>query len=111
MVFHYWDLFVVSAYGDKIYRYNGYTGSPRGVYLEGGGLDHPWGLIFDKGSNDTYVTRYLEFVRFVAPFLDDLIYILLLVASTRTTSSGTSNLPGVCMVVMDRHQPMVASTS
>jgi len=56
MVFHYWDLFVVSAYGDKIYRYNGYTGSPRGVYLEGGGLDHPWGLIFDKGSNDTYVT-------------------------------------------------------
>jgi len=56
LVFHYWDLYVVSAYGDKVYRYNGYTGSPRGVYLEGGGLDHPWGLIFDKFSNDTYVT-------------------------------------------------------
>merc|ERR1711904_334867 len=56
LVFHYWDLYVVSAYGDKIYRYNGYTGSPRGVYLEGGGLDHPWGLIFDKFTNDTYVT-------------------------------------------------------
>jgi hypothetical protein len=56
LVFHYWDLYVVSAYGDKIYRYNGYTGSPRGVYLEGGGLDHPWGLIFDKYTNDTYVT-------------------------------------------------------
>merc|ERR1711975_12498 len=40
----------------KIYRYNGYTGSPRGVYIEGGGLDHPWGLIFDKFTNDTYVT-------------------------------------------------------
>jgi hypothetical protein len=56
MVFHYWDLYVASAYGDKIYRYNGYTGSPRGVYIEGGGLDHPWGLIFDKFTNDTYVT-------------------------------------------------------
>jgi len=56
LVFHYWDLYVVNAYGDKIYRYNGYTGSPRGVYLEGGGLDHPWGLIFDKYTNDTYVT-------------------------------------------------------
>lgn len=56
LVFHYWDLYVVSAYGDKIYRYNGYTGSPRGVYIEGGGLDHPWGLIFDKYTNDTYVT-------------------------------------------------------
>jgi len=56
LVFHYWDLYVVSAYGDKVYRYNGYTGSPRGVYLEGGGLDHPWGLIFDKFTNDTYVT-------------------------------------------------------
>jgi len=56
LVFHYWDLFVVSAYGDKVYRYNGYSGSPRGVYLEGGGLDHPWGLIFDKYTNDTYVT-------------------------------------------------------
>merc|ERR1712072_723557 len=56
LVFHYWDLYVVSAYGDKIYRYNGYTGSPRGVYIEGGGLDHPWGLIFDKNTNDTYVT-------------------------------------------------------
>jgi hypothetical protein len=56
MVFHYWDLYVVSAYGDKVYRYNGYTGSPRGVYIEGGGLDHPWGLIFDKYTNDTYVT-------------------------------------------------------
>merc|ERR1719247_721856 len=56
LVFHYWDLYVVSAYGDKVYRYNGYTGSPRGVYLEGGGLDHPWGLIFDHGTNDTYVT-------------------------------------------------------
>merc|ERR1719240_1059258 len=56
LVFHYWDLYVVSAYSDKIYRYNGYTGSPRGVYLEGGGLDHPWGLIFDKFTNDTYVT-------------------------------------------------------
>merc|ERR1712054_522092 len=56
MVFHYWDLYVASAYGDKIYRYNGYTGSPRGVYIEGGGLDHPWGLIFDKYTNDTYVT-------------------------------------------------------
>merc|ERR1712167_154180 len=48
--------YVVSAYGDKVYRYNGYTGSPRGVYIEGGGLDHPWGLIFDKYTNDTYVT-------------------------------------------------------
>jgi len=56
LVFHYWDLYVVSAYGDKVYRYNGYTGSPRGVYIEGGGLDHPWGLIFNKYSNDTYVT-------------------------------------------------------
>jgi len=56
LVFHYWDLYVVSAYGDKVYRYNGYTGSPRGVYIEGGGLDHPWGLIFDHGTNDTYVT-------------------------------------------------------
>merc|ERR1712178_393491 len=56
LVFHFWDLYVASAYGDKIYRYNGYTGSPRGVYLEGGGLDHPWGLIFDKYTNDTYVT-------------------------------------------------------
>jgi hypothetical protein len=56
LVFHYWDLYVVSAYGDKIYRYNGYTGSTRGVYLEGGGLDHPWGIIFDKYTNDTYVT-------------------------------------------------------
>merc|ERR1711988_1058662 len=56
LVFHYWDLYVVSAYSDKIYRYNGYTGSPRGVYLEGGGLDHPWGIIFDKFTNDTYVT-------------------------------------------------------
>jgi len=56
LVFHYWDLYVVSAYGDKVYRYNGYTGSPRGVYIEGGGLDHPWGLIFDKYTNDTYVT-------------------------------------------------------
>jgi len=56
IVFHYWDLYVVSAYGDKVYRYNGYTGSPRGVYIEGGGLDHPWGLIFDKTTNDTYVT-------------------------------------------------------
>jgi hypothetical protein len=56
IVFHYWDLYVVSAYGDKVYRYNGYTGSPRGVYLEGGGLDHPWGLMFDKYTNDTYVT-------------------------------------------------------
>jgi len=56
LVFHYWDLYVVSAYGDKVYRYNGYTGSPRGVYIEGGGLDHPWGLIFDKFTNDTYVT-------------------------------------------------------
>merc|ERR1711970_426600 len=56
IVFHYWDLYVVSAYGDKVYRYNGYTGSPRGVYIEGGGLDHPWGLIFDKYTNDTYVT-------------------------------------------------------
>jgi hypothetical protein len=56
MVFHYWDLYVVSAYGDKVYRYNGYTGSPRGIYLEGGGLDHPWGIIFDKNTNDTYVT-------------------------------------------------------
>jgi len=56
LVFHYWDLYVVSAYGDKVYRYNGYTGSPRGVYIEGGGLDHPWGLIFDKLTNDTYVT-------------------------------------------------------
>merc|ERR1719240_927952 len=56
LVFHYWDLYVVSAYGDKVYRYNGYTGSPRGVYIEGGGLDHPWGLIFDKTTNDTYVT-------------------------------------------------------
>jgi len=56
LVFHYWDLYVVSAYGDKVYRYNGYTGSPRGVYAEGGGLDHPWGLIFDKFTNDTYVT-------------------------------------------------------
>lgn len=56
MVFHYWDLYVVSAYGDKVYRYNGYTGSPRGIYLEGGGLDHPWGIVFDKNTNDTYVT-------------------------------------------------------
>merc|ERR1719253_177024 len=56
LVFHYWDLYVVSAYGDKVYRYNGYTGSPRGVFIEGGGLDHPWGLIFDKFTNDTYVT-------------------------------------------------------
>jgi len=56
LVFHYWDLYVVSAYSDKIYRYNGYTGSPRGVYLEGGGLDHPWGIIFDKYTNDTYIT-------------------------------------------------------
>merc|ERR1711975_3671 len=56
MVFHYWDLYVVSAYGDKVYRYNGYTGSPRGIYIEGGGLDHPWGIIFDKYTNDTYVT-------------------------------------------------------
>jgi hypothetical protein len=55
-VFHYWDLYVVSAYNDKVYRYNGYTGSPRGVYIEGGGLDHPWGLLFDKYTNDTYVT-------------------------------------------------------
>jgi len=56
LVFHYWDLYVISAYGDKVYRYNGYTGSPRGVYNEGGGLDHPWGIIFDKKTNDTYVT-------------------------------------------------------
>merc|ERR1712054_706486 len=56
MVFHYWDLYVVSAYGDKVYRYNGHTGSPRGIYIEGGGLDHPWGIIFDKYTNDTYVT-------------------------------------------------------
>jgi len=56
LVFHYWDLYVVSAYNDKVYRYNGYTGSPRGIYIEGGGLDHPWGLIFDKTTNDTYVT-------------------------------------------------------
>jgi len=56
MVFHYWDLYVVSAYNDKVYRYNGYTGSPRGIYIEGGGLDHPWGLIFDKYTNDTYVS-------------------------------------------------------
>jgi hypothetical protein len=56
IVFHYWDLDAVSAYDDVVYRYNGYTGSPRGVYAQGGGLDHPFGIIFDKNTNDTYVT-------------------------------------------------------
>lgn len=56
IIFHYWDMYAVSAYDDKVYRYNAYTGSPRGVYAEGGGLDHPWGIAFDRTTNDTYVS-------------------------------------------------------
>merc|ERR1711959_135330 len=50
------NFYVASERTNSVLVYDGYTGSPRGVYIEGGGLDHPWGLIFDKYTNDTYVT-------------------------------------------------------
>jgi len=56
LVFHYGDLYVASAYNDKVYRYNARTDSPRGVYAEGGGLDHPFSVMFDKHTNDTYIS-------------------------------------------------------
>jgi len=57
LMFHYLDLFVTSAMYDRVYRYNGYTGSPRGVFIDGGPnrLDLPWAVLFDL-NNNTFVS-------------------------------------------------------
>jgi len=58
-VFHYLDLYVVSAMYDRVYRYNGKTGSPRGIYIDNDStqqIDMPWGIIFDKTDNGTFLS-------------------------------------------------------
>jgi len=54
IVFHYQDLFVASAHGNAVLRYNGQTGSPRGTFVHD--ILSPWGIAFDRYSNDTYVS-------------------------------------------------------
>jgi len=58
LVFHYLDLYVTSALYDRVYRFNGMTGSPRGIYIDDGNvnqLDVPSAIIFDKDSNKAFV--------------------------------------------------------
>ena len=65
LVFHYNDLFVASHFSSAVFRFAS-TGSPRGVYISD--VQYPWGITFDKLTNDSYVTsaendhvyRYLE---------------------------------------------------
>lgn len=42
------DLYVASAYNDKVYRFNGKTGAARGVYAESDELDAPWQVMFAR---------------------------------------------------------------
>ena len=57
LVFHFWNMYVASAFNDAVYVYNANTGSPKGMYIgPGSGLKTPWGLVFDRNTNQTFVS-------------------------------------------------------
>lgn len=45
------DLYVASSGNDRILRYDGTTGQPRGAFVEGPPLSQPFSLIFDPGGD------------------------------------------------------------
>jgi len=76
LIFHYGDLYVVSALNNAVYRFNGMTGALRGLYLHGrqntvDELKFPWTIKFDGKTNDSYVSSQNthHIIRFNAPTL------------------------------------------
>jgi DNA-binding beta-propeller fold protein YncE len=68
LTFHYDDLYVVSARDGAVYRFNGYTGSPKGVFA-GTGLSMPWNIMFERSTNLSYISNEgsHEIVRYKPP--------------------------------------------
>jgi hypothetical protein len=74
LVFHYGDLYVVSALDQAVYRFNGLTGSLKGVHSSGtlshsGVLKSPWSIKFHTATNDSYISsgQTHSIVRFNQP--------------------------------------------
>jgi len=69
MVFHYRDLYVVSAREARVYRFNGVTGAPKGVYADMVGFKTPQKIMFEQGTNYSYISSELshQIVRYKPP--------------------------------------------
>jgi hypothetical protein len=55
LVFHGEDLYVCSSYAGAVFRFNGVTGSPRGVLGQSHLLQHAWAIVFDAQTNHSLV--------------------------------------------------------
>jgi len=58
--FHFGDLYVVSARDAKVYRFNGKTGSPKGIFADVAPYHMPFKLLFDPRTNDAYVSSEMS---------------------------------------------------
>jgi hypothetical protein len=69
LTFHYEDLYVCDPRKGVIHRYNGWTGSSKGTYAVDSKLSYPWDLLFEKHTNNTYVSdeREGQLMRFNQP--------------------------------------------
>ena len=69
LVFHYQDLYVCDSRQGHILRFNGMTGSPRGIYGVHSRLLYPWGIMFEKQTNHSFISdeRGGHLVRFKPP--------------------------------------------
>jgi len=55
LTFHYQDLYVTSSLNAKVYRFNGETGSQRGLLASTPLLQDVWSLVFDPFTNSSFV--------------------------------------------------------
>lgn len=60
LVMHHRDLYVCSSHDATIYRFNGTTGSPKGVLAHSPFLQHAWAIVFDYWSNRSLVTSQVH---------------------------------------------------
>ncbi len=70
------NLYVASANNGRIYRYNGLTGSPLGVFASGGGLTAPINLTFGPDGNLYVSSSFRQIMRFngqTGVFIDEFI--------------------------------------
>lgn len=56
ITFHYDDLYVSGGSDRTIYRFNGWTLSPRGIFAATPALAYPWSIVFDKNTNNSLVS-------------------------------------------------------